>query len=211
MTLVRDVFGLLVIIAIALSLVRRFVFKVKRLEVDNEGKIDAVMILLLIMVVCISMFGQNISHVAKQNFILEPNELRPISSALSASLFATNSNANIPFEISWWIHIVTVFGFLNYLPYSKHLHVLTSIPNTFFANVDSKRNTLQPINLDDENAESFGSSDIDQMSWKQILDGYSCTECGRCSSVCPAATVGKSFHREKLLLISEEELVIRLH
>ena len=191
-TLVQDVFGLLVIIAIALSLVRRFVFKVKRLEVDNEGKIDAVMILLLIMVVCISMFGQNISHVAKQNFILEPNELRPISSALSASLFATNSNANIPFEISWWIHIVTVFGFLNYLPYSKHLHVLTSIPNTFFANVDSKRNTLQPINLDDENAESFGSSDIDQMSWKQILDGYSCTECGRCSSVCPAATVGKS-------------------
>jgi Fe-S oxidoreductase len=199
-TLVQDVFGLLVIIAIALSLVRRFVFKVKRLEVDNEGKIDAVVILLLIMVVCISMFGQNISHVAKQNFILEPNELRPISSALSASLFTTNSNASIPFEISWWVHIVTVFGFLNYLPYSKHLHVLTSIPNTFFANVDSKRNTLQPLNLDDENAESFGSSDIDQMSWKQILDGYSCTECGRCSSVCPAATVGKSLSPRKIIV-----------
>ena len=199
-TLVQDVFGLLVIIAIVLSLIRRFVFKVKRLEVDNEGKIDAVMILLLIMVVCVSMFAQNISHVAKQNFILEPNELRPISSALSASLFTTNSNANLPFEISWWIHIVTVFGFMNYLPYSKHLHVLTSIPNTFFANIDSKRNTLQPLNLDDENAESFGSSDIDQMSWKQILDGYSCTECGRCSSVCPAATVGKSLSPRKIIV-----------
>jgi len=199
-TLVQDVFGMLVIIAITLSLIRRFVFKIKRLEVDNEGKIDALMILMLIMVVCISMFGQNISYVAKQNFILEPNELRPISSAISALLFSSSVNANIPFEISWWIHIVTVFGFLNYLPYSKHLHVLTSIPNTFFANVDSKRNRLQPLNLDDENAENFGSADIDQMSWKQILDGYSCTECGRCDSVCPAATVGKSLSPRKIIV-----------
>ncbi len=89
---------------------------------------------------------------------------------------------------------------MNYLPYSKHLHVLTSIPNTFFANVDSKRNTLQPLNLDDENAESFGSSDIEHMSWKQILDGYSCTECGRCTSVCPAATVGKPLSPRKILV-----------
>ncbi len=198
--LVQDVFGLLVIAAIVISLLRRFVFKVKRLEVDKEGKIDAVIILVLIMVVCISMFGQNISHVAKQNFILEPNELRPISSALSASFFELNSNANTPYEIFWWIHIVTVFGFMNYLPYSKHLHVLTSIPNTFLAAVDSKRNTLQPINLDDEDAESFGSADIDQMSWKQILDSYSCTECGRCTAVCPAATVGKSLSPRKILV-----------
>ena len=199
-TLVQDVFGLLVIIAIVLSLIRRFVFKVKRLDVDREGKIDAVTILLLIVVVCISMFGQNIFHVAKQNFFIEPNELRPISSAIGALLFSSNSNADIPFEIFWWIHIVTVFGFLNYLPYSKHLHVLTSIPNTFFANVNSKRNTIQPLNLDDENAEYFGSADIDQMSWKQILDGYSCTECGRCTSVCPAATVGKSLSPRKIIV-----------
>lgn len=199
-TLVQDVFGLLVILAIIFSLLRRFVFKVKRLEVDNEGKVDAVAILLLIMVVCISMFGQNISHVAKQNFMLEPNELRPISAALSASLFGSNSDASLPFEIFWWIHIVTVFGFMNYLPYSKHLHVLTSIPNTFFAQIDKKRNTLQPLNLEDENAESFGSSDIDQMSWKQILDSYSCTECGRCTDVCPAATVGKPLSPRKIFV-----------
>ncbi len=199
-TLVQDLFGLLIIIAIILSLIRRFVLKVERLEVDKKGKIDAVTILLLIMIVCISMFGQNMSHIANQNFILEANELRPISSALSASLFNLNSNASIAFEIFWWIHIVTVFGFMNYLPYSKHLHVLTSIPNTFFANVDSKRNTLQPLNLDDENVESFGSSDIENMSWKQILDGYSCTECGRCTSVCPAAAVGKLLSPRKILV-----------
>ena len=199
-TLVQDVFGVLVIVAIALSLIRRFFIKVKRLEVDREGKIDASVILLLIMIVCISMFGQNISQVAKQNFILEPNELRPISFAISASLFSSSTNANIPFEISWWIHIITIFGFVNYLPHSKHLHVLTSIPNTFFANVESKKNTIQPLNLDDENAEYFGSADIDQMSWKQILDGYSCTECGRCTSVCPAATVGKSLSPRKIIV-----------
>lgn len=199
-TLVQDVFGLLVIFAIVLSLIRRFVIKVKRLEVDREGKIDATVILLLIMIVCISMFGQNISHVVKQNFILDPNELRPISSAIGASLFSSSTNAIIPFEISWWIHIITIFGFVNYLPYSKHLHVLTSIPNTFFANVESKKNTIQPLNLDDENAEYFGSADIDQMSWKQILDGYSCTECGRCTSVCPAAAVGKSLSPRKIIV-----------
>ena len=198
-TLVQDLFGLLVIVAITLSLFRRFVFKVKRLEVDQKGKIDAVAILLLIMVVCISMFGQNISHVAAQNFILEPNELRPISAALSTSLFSSSFNADISFEIFWWVHIIAVFGFMNYLPYSKHLHVLTSIPNTFFANVNAKRNMLQPLNLDDENTEYYGSADIEQMSWKQILDGYSCTECGRCTSVCPAAAVGKPLSPRKII------------
>ncbi len=199
-TLVQDVFGLLVILAIILSFLRRYVFKVKRLEVDHVHKIDAAVILLLILVVCLSMFGQNISHVAKQNFNLGTNELRPISLALSSLIFTSNSNANIPYEIFWWIHIITVFSFLNYLPYSKHLHVLTSIPNTFFATIDSKRNTIQPLNFDDENADYFGSSDINQMSWKQILDGYSCTECGRCTSVCPAATVGKSLSPRKILV-----------
>jgi Fe-S oxidoreductase len=199
-SLVQDVFGLLVIIAIILSLLRRYVFKVKRLDVDLEGKLDATIILLLIMVVCISMFGQNISHIAKQNFILEPNEFRPISSVLSASFFTSDSNADISFEIFWWVHIVAIFGFMNYLPHSKHLHVLTSIPNTFFANIDSKRNTLQPINLDDENAEYFGAADIDHLSWKQILDGYSCTECGRCTAACPAAAVGKSLSPRKIIV-----------
>ena len=98
------------------------------------------------------------------------------------------------------MHIIVVFCFLNLLPHSKHLHVLTSIPNTFFANLDGIRNTLKPIDLEDENAEYFGAADIDQFSWKQILDGYSCTECGRCTDVCPAATVGKSLSPRKIIV-----------
>lgn len=199
-TFVQDLFGLMVIIAIIFSLMRRFVFKVKRLEVEAKGKIDAAVILLLILVVCFSMFGQNISHVASQSFSLMPNESRPISLALSPSIFNLNINANVLFEVFWWIHIIAVFGFLNYLPYSKHLHVLTSIPNTFFAKIEDKQNTLLPLNLDDESVENFGAADIDQLSWKQILDSYSCTECGRCSSVCPAAAVGKPLSPRKILV-----------
>ncbi len=199
-TLVQDVFGLLVIIAVSLSLVRRFVFKVKRLEVDKSGKVDAAVILLLILIVCVSMFGQNAAHVALQNFVLSDNETRPISSNLASLIFASSENAKIPYEIFWWIHILAIFSFLNYLPYSKHLHVLTSIPNTFFANLDEKRNTLQPLNLEDESAEFYGAADIEQLSWKQILDSYSCTECGRCTAACPANIVGKSLSPRKIIV-----------
>lgn len=199
-TLVQDVFAVLVIVAVLISLFRRFVIKVKRLDVDDEGKVDAVIILLLIMIVCISMLGQNMAQIAMHNFTLGDNELRPVSYSLSKMLFEPGDNARIPYEVFWWIHIIAIFCFLNYLPYSKHLHVLTSIPNTFFANTDEKRNKLQPINLEDESAEIFGAADIEHLSWKQILDGYSCTECGRCASVCPANTVGKSLSPRKIIV-----------
>lgn len=199
-TVVQDVFGLLVIIAILLSLLRRFVFKIKRLEVEKSGKLDAVIILLLILIVCISMFVQNAGHVALQNFSLSDNESRPISSILASYLFNSSDEAKLPFEIFWWIHILAIFSFLNYLPYSKHLHVLTSIPNTFFANLDEKRNTIQPLNLEDETSESFGAADIEHLSWKQILDSYSCTECGRCTDACPANFVGKSLSPRKIIV-----------
>lgn len=208
-TLAQDVLGVLVILSVLISLFRRFVLKIKRLIVDRKHKFDAAVILLLILIVCIAMYGQNSAHVAKQNFVLEPNEFRPISSVLSSVLFSSVSSAELPYEIFWWIHIIVVFTFLNYLPYSKHLHILTSIPNTFFSNSAEKRNKLQPLNLDDENAEYFGSSDVDQMSWKQILDSYSCTECGRCTSVCPAAIVGKPLSPKKIIVDIRQRVLER--
>ena len=200
-TIIQDIFGLLVILAIFNSFIRRFIIKVPRLQVDKSASMDAVVILLLIMFVVVSMFGQNIALVAKHNFILGENEIRPISAALSPAIFNGNSNAaqNV-YEIFWWAHIFLVLGFLNFLPYSKHLHVLTSIPNTFFANLDPVRNTIKKLDLEDENAETFGASDIQHFSWKQILDGYSCTECGRCTSVCPANTVGKSLSPREIIV-----------
>ncbi len=200
-TVVQDIFGLLVIIAVLWALYRRFIVRVPRLEVDKTGKIDAAFILLMILIVCLSMFGQNISLMAMHSFQPEAYEVRPVSVYLSKLLYNSDlSSASIHFEIFWWIHILVIFAFMNFLPYSKHLHVLTSIPNTYFANLEPVRNTLKPLDLDDENAEVFGAADIEHLSWKQILDGYSCTECGRCTSVCPAATVGKSLSPRKIIV-----------
>jgi len=192
-TSVQDLFGILVIIAIKYSLYRRFVKKVPRLVVDSHGMKDAAFILTLIMFIVISMYGQNAAGFANNGMQYHESELRPVSAFISGLFFnGSSSTSTFLYEFFWWMHILLIFGFLNYLPYSKHLHILSSIPNVFLANLDPVRNTIKKLNLDDENAESFGAVDIDQFSWKQILDGYSCTECGRCTSVCPANTVGKS-------------------
>jgi len=89
---------------------------------------------------------------------------------------------------------------MNFLPYSKHLHVFSSIPNTFFANLEPERNTIKPLDLEDEETETYGAAVIEDLSWKQLLDGYSCTECGRCTSVCPANNVGKSLSPKEILV-----------
>jgi Fe-S oxidoreductase/nitrate reductase gamma subunit len=200
-TIIQDVFSVLVIIACLYALYRRFVIHIPRLEVEKSGKLDAAFILVLIMLVCISMLGENSALVAMHNFKLKSNEIRPISAVLSRWLYDGGTQyAHIYFDIFWWMHITVILGFLNFLPYSKHLHVLTSIPNTYFANLDEIRNTLKPLNLEDENTEIFGAADFEHLSWKQILDGYSCTECGRCTASCPAATVGKSLSPRKIIV-----------
>ena len=200
-TIVGDIFGMLIILSVFAALYRRVIFKVPRLEIGKAGKLDALIILTLIFLVCLSMFGQNTALIAQHNFVLQPNELRPISYYLSKFIYSSNtSSAGMVYEVFWWMHIVVVLGFLNYLPYSKHLHVLTSIPNTFFTNLEPVRNTLKPIDLEDENLETFGVADIEDLSWKQILDGYSCTECGRCDTVCPAVIVGKSLSPRDIIV-----------
>ena len=201
LTFIQDILGILVIISCLYALYRRFVKHIKRLEVDIIGKLDATVILVLIMLVVIAMFGENVSEIAKHNFIPGKYEFRPVSSYLSHLFYGKSTeNAAVFYEIFWWSHIVFVFGFLNYLPYSKHFHVITSIPNTYFSKTEPRKNTLDPLNLEDESAEVFGAADIEQLSWKQILDGYTCTECGRCTSVCPAATVGKSLSPRKIIV-----------
>jgi Fe-S oxidoreductase len=92
-----------------------------------------------------------------------------------------------------------VLGFLNYLPYSKHLHVLTSIPNVYFSSLEP-RGRLERLDLENENAEKFGAEDVRDLSWKQLLDGFTCTDCGRCTSVCPANNTGKLLSPRKIIM-----------
>jgi Fe-S oxidoreductase len=200
-TIIQDVLGVLVILAVVVALLRRYVFSIPRLQVDKAASLDATIILTLILIVVVSMMFQNMAGIAKNNFVLHSYEVRP-TSALLAPIFFDNpsAGASVAYEIYWWIHILTIFGFMNLLPYSKHLHVFTSIPNTYFANLDPVRNTIRHLNLEDENAESFGASDIEHLSWKQILDGYTCTECGRCTDACPAHAVGKSLSPKEIIV-----------
>ena len=200
-TITQDVFGLLVIIAVFSALYRRYITKVERLDVGKAGLLDATFILVLILFVVISMFGQNAAAIAEMNFELASYEIRPVSLPLAKLLFAgSTATAEFWFEAFWWMHIIFVLGFMNYLPYSKHLHVITSIPNVFFANTKDKRNNLSKLDLEDEDAEFFGAADIDHLTWKQLLDGFACTECGRCTAACPASNTGKVLSPRKIIV-----------
>ncbi len=96
-------------------------------------------------------------------------------------------------RVAWWFHAVLILYFLNHLPGSKHLHVLTSLINVWFSNTSGPGTVgaMRPMDLEAENAEQFGASDVEHLSWKNLLDGYSCTECGRCTASCPANITGK--------------------
>ncbi len=130
-------------------------------------------------------------------------------------------------RIGWWGHILMVFAFLNYLPYSKHFHVLLAFPNTFYSNLEQKgkftnmesvtnevKLMLDP-NADpyaapanpDETPKRFGAKDVTDLTWKNLLDAYTCTECGRCSSSCPANITGKLLSPRKIMMDTRDRLV----
>lgn len=188
-TILTDVFCLLIITGTMLSLWRRYVKKVKRLQVEHE-KVEAGMILLTIFTIVTSLFIENAlrAHLDGGDFSWA---IRPVSGPVG-NVFASalGSGVGIVFEIARWMHAILILAFMNYLPYSKHLHVLTSIPNVFLGPL-APSNAMQPINFEEEGAEKFGVVDIEDLSWKSLLDGYTCTHCGRCTSVCPANQTGK--------------------
>lgn len=188
-TILTDIFCLLIIVGTMMSLWRRYVTKVKRLQVEHE-KVEAGMILLTIFTIVSGLFVQNAlrGQLPAGDFSWA---LRPVSGPFGAVLAgAFGSGSHLVFEIAWWTHALLILAFMNYLPYSKHLHVLTSIPNVFLGPL-APSNAMQPINFEEEGVEKFGVVDIEDLSWKSLLDGYTCTHCGRCTSVCPANQTGK--------------------
>ncbi|MGB2868033.1 MAG: heterodisulfide reductase-related iron-sulfur binding cluster [Bacteroidota bacterium] len=196
LVVVEELFAGLVIVSVLVALFRRAVIRPKRLEVDRHGKIDAAMILLAILLIMVSMLGQNATRMAMQG-----HEDGRFLSAMLAPLFAgaEAGGLNVWFNVFWWTHIVLVLGFLNYLPYSKHLHVLTSVPNVYFSSL-KPRGALKPINLEAEAVDKFGAADVGDLTWKQLFDGYTCTECGRCTASCPANTTGKLLSPRQIIV-----------
>ena len=147
----------------------------------------------------------------------------PVSQWL-ASLFNTSAHSHhVLHELSWWTHIVLIFIFANYLPYSKHFHVFMSVPNVFLSRLDplGKLDTMESITkevkimmdpdqafasppageeAEEEVPERFGVLDVEDVSWKNYFDSLACTECGRCTSVCPANTTGKILSPRKIVM-----------
>lgn len=129
---------------------------------------------------------------------------------------------------AWWVHIIGIFAFLNYLPYSKHLHIILAFPNTYYARLEKMGKMDNMPNVQNEvlymmqpelaptNAEQpapqpyhkaqFGAKDVFDLSWKNLLDAYSCTECGRCSAACPATTTGKLLSPRLIMMKTRDRL-----
>jgi len=186
LTFLQDFFGALVLVTVLFSLVRRYIGTPERLRVDTSSRKDASFILVMIALVMVTMFGMSVEKI----LLGQSQGYRPVSEFM-AGFFSGGSHAM--YEVFFWAHILIVFAFLNYLPYSKHFHVLSSVINTFLSNfrIPYQGITLKPINFEDESITQYGAKDFTDLTWKNILDGYTCTECGRCTSVCPANITGK--------------------
>lgn len=193
-TITQDLFSLTVTVAVLISLFRRYIFTPSRLKTERESKIDAAIILVWIFLIMITTFGSNIERIK-----LNTSEgIRPISEFLARIISGDGSYEM--YKIYWWCHNILILGFLNYLPYSKHFHIISSVPNTFFSNYRIEpKNVINPLNLEDETVQHFGIKDIKDFTWKGLLDSYTCTECGRCTEACPANKTGKKLNPKLII------------
>jgi len=200
-TILTDIFCVAIIIAVIWALSRRYITKIKRLQVEGE-KLEAALILITIFFIVSALLIENASLIALDGDASWA--IRPIAGLISLSIPV--NTASVIHESAYWIHILLILAFMNYLPFSKHLHVLTSVPNVFLSNIGPV-NKLSNINFEDETNEKYGVSDVEDFKWKTLLDGYTCTHCGRCTSVCPANITGKILDpREIIIQIRERTM-----
>jgi Fe-S oxidoreductase/nitrate reductase gamma subunit len=200
----QDLFGALVLVGVAMALLNRLVIRPRQFHESNE--IDALIILGLIATIMIGMLGQNAARVAQGG---DPSAAwRPVASAIARvfSGFGWQGPAAIPaHEVFYWVHVLAVLAFLVYIPSSKHLHIIVAIPNIFFRKLPPKAGAqLAPIDL--EHADHYGVSQVTQWSWKNLLDLYACTECGRCQEQCPAFLTGKPLNPKMIIVDARENL-----
>lgn len=217
-----EILSLLAFVATVVFLARRNVLKVKRFqayELKGQPFRDGNIILLLEIVLLIGIFSMNGADVLLQQ--MDPSHYKDtgtlaVSSWLGPALFGGLSESALHGveRFGWWLHILTVFGFLNYLPISKHLHIILAFPNTYFAkqkprgemeNMPEIMNEVKAMMglaeaTDTTELPEFGANDVFSLTWKNVLDAYSCTECGRCTDVCPANITGKLLSPRKIVM-----------
>lgn len=207
----QDLWGAIVLVAVSFALFRRLTKRVQRLLGAETHQNDPLLILSWIAALMVTMF---LASAFLQ--LLDPSTpqvMRPVSAALASALSAAGMSGataglGVLHAVTWWVHAFLVLGFLNYLPYSKHLHVVASLPNTFLSDTSgpARIGVMRAMDFEGADAEQFGASDIEHLSWKSLLDGFACTECGRCTAVCPANTTGKLLSPRKIMVNVRERM-----
>ncbi len=202
----QDAFALFVLAAIAFAYYRRLVLHPRRLDGDNLEHADAYIILGLIGGLMVTLLLANACQ-----FLVDPASIGPekfVSRGIAAAIAPIDAYPSTPATVFWWLHVLIVLTFLNYLPYSKHLHVVTSLINVFFSNTSGppQKGVMRFMDLEAD-VEQFGASDVEHLSWKNLLDGYSCTECGRCTAACPANLTGKLLSPRKIVINTRQRLM----
>ena len=228
-----EVLALLVIIAVVLFWIRRNIIKLQRFikpEMKGWPKNDANLILYIEVVLMLLFLTMNGADFQLQQ-LNAPHYIQAGSFPISqffTSFFDGMSIQSLIFieRTAWWLHIVGILFFLNYLYYSKHLHILLAFPNTYFGKLDvkGKLNNLDAVTNevmlmmdpdadpysapaeDAQEPEKFGASDVTDLNWVQLLNAYTCTECGRCTSECPANLTGKKLSPRKIMMDTRDRL-----
>ncbi len=218
-----DIFALLVGISIIIFLARRLFFHIKRfegIEMKRRSHVDAAVALTMILFLMISLLALNTGYLGRKQMAGEEiSGLFPVSGIITGLFQGFSSESfGLMYEISWWTHILLIFIFANYLPYSKHFHVFMSVPNVFLSRLDppGKLTNMDNITKEvklmldpaaafsaapaDTPVERFGVKDAEDVTWKNYFDSLSCTECGRCTSVCPANITGKKLSPRKIMM-----------
>jgi len=202
----QDAFAVLVLGAIGFAMYRRLVLHPKRLEGDKLEHTDALIILSLIGGLMVTLLLTNAYAYLAGSTLVGPEKF---ASRITAQMLGRSvSNPALWSGVFWWGHVIILLVFLNYLPYSKHLHVVSSLINVYFSNTSGpgQKGVMRPMDLEAE-VEQFGASDVDHLTWKNLLDGYSCTECGRCTAACPANITGKTLSPRKIVVNTRQRLM----
>lgn len=191
----QDIFGFVVLAAICIAAVRRFIIRPKH----SIASVDAGMVLGFIGALMVTKFLANGAEIAYMGDALAHNaSWTPFAlgtSTLFTSMGLTDTTLFWTYHSAYWLHLATVVTFANYIPLSlgKDMHLIGAMPNIFFKKHEPK-GALYPIDMEDPDAESFGAGEVEDLSWKELLDTYACTECGRCEHYCPAFNTGKALN-----------------
>jgi heterodisulfide reductase subunit C len=226
---VNEVLALLVIVACVIFLARRNITRVPRLtrgpEMRAWPRLDANIILVVEIVLMLALFAFNTADLKLA--ALQGEDLAgsyPVSHLFLNLLGQETAALHLFRSTGWWIHIVGILAFLNYLPSSKHFHIILAFPNVYYSKLEPKgkfstnesitheiKAMLDPAYPVPAAAEGtppvkFGAKDVEDLSWKQLMDAYTCTECGRCTDVCPANITGKLLSPRKIVMDTRDRM-----